>query len=64
MVLFNNYVYYQYSPILIFALVCIILAVFLLSASLLIATQLKDSEKISAYECGFDPFNYKDIQTD
>lgn len=63
MVLFNNYVYYQYSPILIFALVCIILAVFLLSASLLIATQLKDSEKISAYECGFDPFNYKDIQT-
>ena len=63
MVLFNNYIYYQYSPILIFALVCIILAVFLLSASLLIATQLKDSEKISAYECGFDPFNYKDIQT-
>jgi len=63
MVLFNNYIYYQYSPILIFALVCMILAVFLLSASLLIATQLKDSEKISAYECGFDPFNYKDIQT-
>ena len=63
MIIFNNYIYSQYSSILIFALVCILIAVILLSASLLVATQLKDSEKISAYECGFDPFNYKDIQT-
>jgi NADH-quinone oxidoreductase subunit A len=63
MIIFNNYIYAQYLPIFIFLLICIILVTIILGASYLSANQLKNAEKLSAYECGFDPFNYKDIQT-
>jgi NADH-quinone oxidoreductase subunit A len=63
MILFNNYIFSQYFPILIFGVVCIILASIIIIASFVSAKQLKDAEKVSAYECGFDPFNYKDVQS-
>ena len=31
--------------------------------SILSTKQLKNPEKVSAYECGFDPFNNKDLKT-
>jgi len=44
-------------------IICMLLAGIIILASFFSAKQLKDAEKISAYECGFDPFNYKDIQS-
>jgi len=61
--LYNNYIYYQYLPILIFFIICIIVVALILIVSILSTKQLKNPEKISAYECGFDPFNYKDIKS-
>jgi NADH-quinone oxidoreductase subunit A len=58
----TNYLYYQYTPILFFLLICILLSLVIFGASYISASQLKDAEKMSAYECGFEPFNYKNVQ--
>lgn len=46
----------QYLPILIFLGIAGGLAVAILMASFIIARQRPDSEKLSPYECGFEPF--------
>jgi NADH-quinone oxidoreductase subunit A len=46
----------EYLPILIFLAIAVGLAVIIVTASLLVARQNPDGEKISAYECGFEPF--------
>jgi NADH-quinone oxidoreductase subunit A len=46
----------EYFSIFLFLLVAIILAVVILGASYLLAVQNPDTEKLSAYECGFDPY--------
>lgn len=46
----------EYFPIVILLIFSFILAAILLIASYLIGPQNPDSEKISAYECGFDPY--------
>src|SRR5688500_679380 len=46
----------QYLPILIFLALAIGLAAIILIASQLVARQSPDAEKVSAYECGFEPF--------
>ena len=46
----------EYLPILIFLAIAIGLTVVMLSASLLLAKQKPDSEKLSPYECGFEAF--------
>jgi len=46
----------QYLPILIFLGIAVAMAVFMVLASLFVARQKPDQEKLSAYECGFDPF--------
>lgn len=46
----------EYFPILIFLSVAIILSAIILFASFLLAVQNPDTEKLSAYECGFDPY--------
>jgi NADH-quinone oxidoreductase subunit A len=46
----------EYLPILIFLAIAIGLAAIIIVASLLVARQSPDSEKVSAYECGFEPF--------
>ncbi len=47
----------EYLPILIFLGVALGLSVVFIGASYLAARQLPDSEKLSAYECGFDAFD-------
>lgn len=46
----------EFLLLFIFLAVAVTLAVVILGASYLLATQAGDSEKVSAYECGFDPF--------
>ena len=46
----------EYMPILIFLAIAIGLAMIILVASLVVAPQRPDREKLSAYECGFEPF--------
>ena len=47
----------EYLSILIFLVIAIVIAVVLPILSWLIARQNPDSEKLSAYECGFDAFD-------
>ena len=46
----------EYLPILIFLGIATGLAALILLASFVIARQRPDSEKLSSYECGFEPF--------
>ena len=46
----------EYLPILIFLGIAVGLAGLILLASFVIARQRPDSEKLSSYECGFEPF--------
>src|SRR5688500_5112664 len=46
----------EYLPILIFIGIAVGLAGLILLASYVIARQHPDAEKLSAYECGFEPF--------
>ena len=54
----------QYFPILIFFGIAVGLASLILLASLIVARQKPDNEKLSAYECGFEPFEDARIQFD
>ncbi len=54
----------QYFPILIFLGIAIGLASAIVLASLIIARQKPDSEKLSAYECGFEPFEDARVKFD
>ena len=46
----------EYPPILVFLGIAVGLALVIVLASLLVAPQRPDAEKLSAYECGFQPF--------
>ena len=45
-----------YFPILIFIAIAVGLAIVIVLASLVVARQRPDTEKLSPYECGFPPF--------
>lgn len=47
----------NYLPILIFLMIATGIALLAVLASWLVGRQNPDSEKISAYECGFEPFS-------
>ena len=47
----------EYLPILIFLAVAIGLAMLIVTASYIVGKQRPDSEKLSAYECGFEAFD-------
>ena len=47
----------EYLPILIFIIVAGVVSVAMVVASLLVARQKPDPEKLSPYECGFDAFD-------
>ena len=47
----------EYLPILMFLMIAVVIALGAITASYIIAKQHPDAEKISAYECGFEPFN-------
>ena len=52
----TNIILEQYKLIFIFLLIAIILASIIIFASFLIGPSLPDTEKLTSYECGFDPF--------
>jgi len=47
----------EYLPVLIFFLIAFAIAVIAVVASWIVAPQRPDSEKLSPYECGFEPFD-------
>ena len=47
----------EFFHIFIFCIISVVLAIVLVAASLIVAPQPSDGEKLSAYECGFDPFD-------
>lgn len=47
----------EYAPILIYIGVSLALSLLILGLSFVFSTQKGDPEKLSAYECGFDPFD-------
>ena len=47
----------EFVGILIYFIIALALALIILGLSFVFATQKGDPEKISAYECGFDPFD-------
>lgn len=53
-----NVILHEYLAILIFILVAIVLSIVLFGLSYLFSTasHTQDAEKVSAYECGFNPF--------
>jgi NADH-quinone oxidoreductase subunit A len=52
----NSLVKKEYLVILVYLLLAIVLTVLIISASYFLARQNPDSEKLSAYECGFEPY--------
>nr|YP_010533565.1 NADH dehydrogenase subunit 3 [Gomphonema parvulum]UXX44716.1 NADH dehydrogenase subunit 3 [Gomphonema parvulum] len=52
----NSLVKKEYLVILIYLLLAIVLTVLIIGASYFLARQNPDSEKLSAYECGFEPY--------
>jgi len=46
----------SYLPILIFLAIAVAISGVMVVASMILARQRPDSEKLSAYECGFEPF--------
>jgi NADH-quinone oxidoreductase subunit A len=46
-----------YLPILVFMLIAGVIAVAMVGGSLIVARQKPYPEKVSAYECGFEPFD-------
>ena len=46
----------DYRPVLVMGGIGLALSLVIVGASYLIAPQLEDTDKVSAYECGFDPF--------
>ena len=56
MFLDNSLVKKEYSIILIFLVFAVLLTVVIIGASYLLARQNPESEKLSAYECGFEPY--------
>jgi NADH-quinone oxidoreductase subunit A len=54
----------NYFPILIFLAIAGAIAVAMVAASFVLARQRPDSEKLSPYECGFEPFEDARIRFD
>ena len=47
----------EYVPLLVYLVISMVLSMLILSLSFVFSTQKADPEKVSAYECGFDPFD-------
>jgi NADH-quinone oxidoreductase subunit A len=54
----------QYFPILVFLVVAGVIALAMVGASYIFAKQNPDSEKLSPYECGFEPFEDARVRFD
>jgi NADH-quinone oxidoreductase subunit A len=54
----------EYFPILVFLVIAGGIGVVMITASFVLARQRPDSEKLSPYECGFDPFEDARVKFD
>ena len=54
----------EYFPILVFLVIAGAVAVAMVAGSFMLARQRPDSEKLSPYECGFEPFEDARIRFD
>jgi|SRR5579863_1482920 len=54
----------EYFPILVFLVIAAGLAMVMIGASFVAARQRPDSEKLSPYECGFEPFEDARVRFD
>jgi len=54
----------DYLPIIIFMSLCMFITLLLIIPPLLIAPKKPDPEKLSAYECGFEPFEDSRMEFD
>ena len=54
----------EYLPILVFLAIAIGLGLVLILAAVIIAVRNPDPEKVSAYECGFNAFDYARMKFD
>ena len=54
----------EYFPILVFLAIAGGIAIAMITASFVLARQRPDSEKLSPYECGFDPFEDARVRFD
>lgn len=52
-----NLLYIEYAPILVLIVVALVLAVVLYGLSYMLSVQAGDVEKLSPFECGFNPFD-------
>jgi NADH-quinone oxidoreductase subunit A len=52
----NSLIKKEYSTLLIFLIFAILLTVLIIGASYLLVKQNPEAEKLSAYECGFEPY--------
>ena len=54
----------DYLPIIVFLLVALVLSVAFVAVNYLASPKNPDPEKLSAYECGFEPFNDSRMEFD
>ena len=52
----NSLIFYDFLPILIFFVVAVVLALIIVSLSYVSSVQNPETEKLSAYECGSEPY--------
>lgn len=52
----NSLIKKEYLILLIFLIIAVCLTVLIIGASYVLANQKPESEKLSAYECGFEPY--------
>jgi NADH-quinone oxidoreductase subunit A len=52
----QSFLYNEFLPILIFLGIAILLAVIIIFFSYVLSVQNPDTEKLSSYECGFEPY--------
>ena len=53
----NTLLLEEYTVILLFLCIAIVLATLILSLSYILVIQNPENEKLSAYECGFEPYD-------
>ena len=52
----ESFFYFEFLPILFFLSIAIILALIITGLSYILAVQNPETEKLSSYECGFEPY--------
>ena len=52
----SSFLYFELLPIFLFSLIAIILSIIIVLLSYLLAVQNPETEKLSTYECGFEPY--------